>query len=245
MFLDEDDLENSATFWPYSPCGSVLYMTVIFLFFCILLFTFLIHMDISLVARGVIRPMAEIAEIRSPKGGTIDSIFYHEGDSVLKDGVLIKFRDHRSQIRSPVSGNLLRQYINYAGSHIRAGELICTISPNGQLIGECYVTSKDIGLLKEEQTVKFQVDAYNYNFFGTGSGRIYFMDNDYILLDKNPVYRVRFQLNERMLKLSNGFSGELKKGMGFQARFKVCTRSLWQLLYEKINDWLNPVRQPV
>jgi HlyD family secretion protein len=245
MFLDEDDLKNSASFWPYSSCGSVLYMTVIFLFVCILLFTFLIHMDISLVARGVIRPMAETAEIRSPQGGVIDSIFHHEGDSVPKDCVLIKFRDHRSQIRSPVSGNLLRQYIHYAGNHIRAGELICTISPNGQLIGECYVTSKDIGLLRKEQAVKFQVDAYNYNFFGTGSGRIYFMDNDYILLDKNPVYRVRFQLNERMLKLSNGFSGELKKGMGFQARFKVCTRSLWQLLYEKISDWLNPVRQPV
>jgi HlyD family secretion protein len=244
MILDEFDLKNATAFWLFSPSGSGLYRAVIFLFVCILVSMFIIHVDISVVARGLIRPVAERSEIRSPAGGIIDSIYHHEGDIVSRNSVLIKFRDPAGQICSPVSGNLLKQYDLYPGNSIQAGELICSISPSGQLIGECYVTSKDIGLIKIDQPVKFQVDAYNYNYFGTGSGRIYFIDNDYILLEKMPVYRVRFQMNERILKLSNGISGELKKGMGFQARFKVCNRTLWQLLYEKIDDWVNPIHQP-
>ena len=213
MILDEFDLKNSTAFWLFSSSGSGLYRTVIILFVCILVSLFLIHVDISVVARGVIRPVAERSEIRSPAGGIIDSIYHHEGDIVLKNSILIKFRNPAGLVCSPVAGNLLNQYDHYAGNHIQAGELICSISPNGQLIGECFVASKDIGLIKLDQPVKFQVDAYNYNYFGTGTGRIYFIDNDYILLDKTPVYRVRFQMNEKILKLSNGFSGELKKGM--------------------------------
>jgi multidrug efflux pump subunit AcrA (membrane-fusion protein) len=184
MILDESDLKSSAAFWLFSSAGSGLYRIVIILFVCILFSMFLIHVDISVVARGVIRPVTERSEIRSPAGRITESI-----------------------------------------------------------IGECYVTSKDIGLIKIDQPVKFQVDAYNYNYFGTGTGRIYFIDDDYFLSEKTPVYRVRFQMNERKLKLPNGFSGELKKGMGFQARFKVCSRTLWQLLYEKVDDWVNPFHQ--
>jgi len=31
-----------------------------------------------------------------------------------------------------------------------------------------------------------------------------------------------------------------KKGMTLQARFIVTKRSLWQLLYDKVDDWANP-----
>ena len=34
--------------------------------------------------------------------------------------------------------------------------------------------------------------------------------------------------------------GKLKKGMTLQAYFNVARRSLYQLLYDKIDNWLNP-----
>jgi HlyD family secretion protein len=117
------------------------------------------------------------------------------------------------------------------------------VSPGGPLMGECYVLSKDIGLLKTGQAVRLQIDAFNYNYFGVLTGKIYSIDNDFTLLDKTPVFKVRCKLDDRILKLSNGYSGELKKGMGFQARFIICKRSLWQLLYDGMDDWLNPVHQ--
>jgi len=40
--------------------------------------------------------------------------------------------------------------------------------------------------------------------------------------------------------LKNGYEGKLKKGVTLQARFVVTERSLWQLLYDKVDDWVNP-----
>ena len=47
----------------------------------------------------------------------------------------------------------------------------------------------------------------------------------------------------RQLKqsLKNGYSRPLKKGMTLQARFVITKRSLWQLVYDKIDNWLNPI----
>jgi hypothetical protein len=33
----------------------------------------------------------------------------------------------------------------------------------------------------------------------------------------------------------------LKKGMSFRARFVVSRRSLWQLLFDRLDDWVNPL----
>ena len=148
-----------------------------------------------------------------------------------------------NQIHAPVSGSVQELNKRYMGTAVQAGELICSISPNGVLIGDCYVLSKDIGLLKTGQPAKFRIDALNYNYFGLVSGNIFSIDNDFVLLDKLPVFKVRCRLNQSRLKLSNGFTGVLKKGMSFQVRFITCKRSLWQLLYDSVDDWLNPAGQ--
>jgi HlyD family secretion protein len=147
-----------------------------------------------------------------------------------------------NRIRASVSGWLRDLDGHYPGNAIQAGESICTVSPDGFLIGECYVSSKDIGLLEPGQPVKFQVDAFNYNYFGAVSGSIYSIDKDFTVLEKEPVFRIKCRINQQQLKLSNGFSGELKKGMSFKARFIVCNRTLWQLLTERLDNWLYPVR---
>lgn len=56
----------------------------------------------------------------------------------------------------------------------------------------------------------------------------------------HPLFRVRCSLDQTYLELQNGFRGDIKKGMTFQARFIVSRRSLFQLLYDKVDDWLNP-----
>ena len=49
-------------------------------------------------------------------------------------------------------------------------------------------------------------------------------------------------LDSQQLHLKNGFKGNLKKGMTLQARFVVARRSLWELLFDKVDDWVNPIR---
>lgn len=148
--------------------------------------------------------------------------------------------DNFYSIKAPISGVLQSFNKYYKGSLIQAGEALAVISPQAELIAECYVNTRDVGLLKQNQPTLFQVDAFDYNYFGILTGKIIFIDTDYTVIDNKPVFKVRCLLDSKQLHLKNGFTGELKKGMTLQARFVVTRRSLWQLLYDKSDDWLNP-----
>ncbi|HMR83659.1 MAG TPA: HlyD family efflux transporter periplasmic adaptor subunit [Niabella sp.] len=144
------------------------------------------------------------------------------------------------EIKAPVSGII--QGINnlYAGSMVQAGQAIASISPESTLIAECYVNTRDAGLLRTGQPARFQVDAFDYNYFGILTGKIISIDNDFLIVNEQPVFKVRCRFDTTQLHLKNGFTGILKKGLTFQARFVVAERTLWQLLWDKIDDWLNP-----
>ncbi len=144
-------------------------------------------------------------------------------------------------IKAPISGVLQNFNKYYKGSMVQAGEALAEISPQGELIAECYINTSDVGLLKQNQQTLFQVDAFDYNYFGILTGKILSIDNDYTSIDNKPAFKVRCVLDSKQLRLKNGFLGGLKKGMTVQARFVVIKRSLWQLLFDKIDDWVNPV----
>ena len=83
---------------------------------------------------------------------------------------------------------------------------------------------------------------FDYNYFGILTGKILSIDNDYTIIDNQPSFKVRCMLDSQQLYLKNGFKGNLKKGMTLQARFVVARRSLWELLFDKVDDWINPIR---
>jgi HlyD family secretion protein len=88
--------------------------------------------------------------------------------------------------------------------------------------------------------VRFQVNAFNYNQWGLAYGKITALPNDIQIVDGKPVFKVKCSLDLEYLELKNGYKGYLKKGMTLQAHFIVTQRTLWQLLYDKIDDWMNP-----
>jgi len=144
------------------------------------------------------------------------------------------------EVKAPISGTLQGINTLYAGGLLQSGETLCTISPNGSLVGECYVSTKDIGLIKPGQTVRFQVDAFDYNYFGVLTGKVKSVDNDFTVINNTTVFKVRCLFDITQLRLKNGFTGHLQKGLTFQARFIIGERTLWQLLWDKVDDWLNP-----
>jgi len=143
-------------------------------------------------------------------------------------------------VKAPTSGIIQGINTRYQGGLLQANETLCTISPEGDLIGECYVPTRDIGLLKIGQPVRYQMEAFDYNYFGVLTGKVAAIDNDFTVINNTPVFKVRCSFDSTQLHLKNGFTGKLKKGLNFQARFIVARRSLWQLLYDKMDDWLNP-----
>jgi multidrug efflux pump subunit AcrA (membrane-fusion protein) len=143
-------------------------------------------------------------------------------------------------IKAPVSGTLQQFEGKYPGGYVSAGEVLGIISPDSNLVAECYVSPKDIGYLKAGMTVRFQVDAFNYNEWGVLPGTVTSIGNDFILQDGQPVFKVRCALSRSYLEMRDGIRGNLKKGMTLQARFLLTRRTLYQLLYDKTASWLKP-----
>lgn len=143
-------------------------------------------------------------------------------------------------IKAPVSGTIQQFSGRYAGGNVQSGELLGVISPDSNLIAECYVTPRDIAYLRKGMPAKFQVDAFNYNEWGLVEGKVLSVDNDFTLVDNQPVFKVRCEFNSPAVETAHGVKGNLKKGMTLQARFILTQRSLFQLLYDKADDWMNP-----
>ena len=145
------------------------------------------------------------------------------------------------EIKAPISGTLQVPVGITEGAFITAGSLLARLSPDALLVADCYVSPSDIGLIKAGQKVRFQVSAFNYNEWGFLQGAVADISHDVILVgDNQPMFKVRCTINDNYLSLKNGYKGYLKKGMSLQGRFLVAERSLYQLLFDKVGDWLNP-----
>jgi HlyD family secretion protein len=145
-------------------------------------------------------------------------------------------------ITAPTSGRL----VNFSGiqenNFLTQGQSIGEISPEVSLVAECLVSPKDIGFIHRGQNVQYQIDTYNYNQWGLLKGRVYEIDQNIKINEQTgeAFFRVLCQMNENNLQLKNGYKGQVDKGMTFTARFHLIDRTLWQLLFDRVDNWFNP-----
>lgn len=110
------------------------------------------------------------------------------------------------------------------------------------MIAAANLSPADIAFVEKGQKVLFQVDAYNYNQWGLLEGTVLEISDDLNMVSEREVaFRVICRLNNNKLQLKSGIQGEIKRGMTFNARFVIARRSLFQLLHDKVDDWLNPL----
>jgi multidrug resistance efflux pump len=144
-------------------------------------------------------------------------------------------------IKAPVTGTVQQVSGKYIGSFIQAGETLGTISPDDSLlVAECYVSPQNIGLIKKGQPVLFRVDAFNYNEWGMIKGTVTDIAHDFTIMNDLPVFKVKCVLSRKKVQLKNGYAVSLTKGLSFRAEFIITRRSLYQLIYDKADDWLDP-----
>ena len=143
-------------------------------------------------------------------------------------------------IKSPIAGSMQELTGKYTGSFVQTGEVLGVISPDSNLVVECYLTPNDIGLLTINMPVRLQIDAFNYNEWGLINGKVIDIGHDFIMSNNQAVFKVKCTLEKQIMTLKNGYKGKLKKGMTLHARFIVAERSLFQWLYDKTSDWLDP-----
>src|SRR5690606_30124060 len=145
------------------------------------------------------------------------------------------------KIVAGVSGTLMNVPYLKQGDFIFPNQKLGEISPDSTLIAVAHLSPADIGFVERGQKVVFQVDAYNYNQWGLAEGKVVEISDDLsIISGSEVVFRVICTIKEDRLRLKNGIEGKLKKGMTFNGRFITARRSLFQLLYDEVDDWLNP-----
>lgn len=163
----------------------------------------------------------------------------HQSTSSERDAIQIDGENYI--VRAPLSGTVVNLRGFQKGSQIIQGQDILEISPEDNLVAECMVPANAIGYISKSQTVKFQMDTYNYNQWGFLTGSV--KDIDYNLVsDQNntPFFKVRCHIDGNHLSLPNGSQVTVGKGNTFNARFFLVDRTLWQLLFDRADDLFNP-----
>lgn len=130
------------------------------------------------------------------------------------------------------------------GSVVQQGERLATISPNTDLVAEAMLPSRDIALVRPGTSARLMIDALNYREWGVVDATVIEVADDASLTEDGAVFRVRCALARTDLRLSGGQRVAVGKGMTFRARFVIAERSLLQLLFDRVDDWLNPARAP-
>ena len=143
-------------------------------------------------------------------------------------------------ITAPLAGTIENFSGIQTGSFLNASQPIATISPLDNLIVESTVSTNDIGLIYKNQKVKFQLDAFNYNQWGLLKGKVIDIDRNITIQGEQAFFKVRCKLNTTTMQLRSGYKTQITKGMTLTTRYIITRRSLFDLLFDKVDDWLNP-----
>ena len=168
--------------------------------------------------------------------------YRNELRDVQNQKVQLNEQEKQYTLKATITGSLQNLTGVQAGTYVYANQKLGEISPDTALLAYCYIKPADIGLIKKGQQVRFQIDAFNYNQWGMLTGKVLDISDDIIVQNQSPYFKVKCQLDKSYLQLKNGYKGKVKKGMTFNANFTVTERNLWQLLYDKVDDWLNPIQ---
>ena len=152
-------------------------------------------------------------------------------------------QQHDYVIVAPTDGTLVCERALSVGSFVVAGQQVASVSPDDSLIVECYVSPSDIGFVRTGQDVALQYTAFDYNQWGLGHAIVSEISRNVTVQENQPFFIVRCKMKEQSLRLNNGYEATIKKGMTLTGRFLITRRTLWQLLWDKVDDWLNPKQQ--
>lgn len=152
-------------------------------------------------------------------------------------------QQHDYVIVAPTDGTLVCERALSVGSFVVAGQQVASVSPDDSLIVECYVSPSDIGFIRTGQDVALQYTAFDYNQWGLGHAIVSEISRNVTVQENQPFFIVRCKMKEQSLRLNNGYEATIKKGMTLTGRFLITRRTLWQLLWDKVDDWLNPKQQ--
>lgn len=128
------------------------------------------------------------------------------------------------------------------GTAVNSSSLGMVILPrDAQWVAEVFSTSKEIGSIKENDSVLLRFDAFPYQKFGTYSGKVIRVaraaikntDIDFPLSNSDDYYKIQISLDKQHIR-AYGKNEPLQSGMALTASIKVDNRSLINWLLDPI-----------
>jgi len=171
----------------------------------------------------------------------LDQLHQKTGDLRLASSKQLSLKKNKDLhfIISPSTGNI-QEFKGYQRNNfLYTGSAIAEISPQTDLMVECYVSPANIGLLKNNHPVKYHIDAFDHNRWGAASGKIVRINQDVSSINNLPMFKVLCSINESSLFLNKTINGSLQKGMTLTALFFIDNRSLYELLFDELEDWFD------
>lgn len=154
----------------------------------------------------------------------------------------IEIEEDNYVVKAPMTGRVTNLQGFQSGNYLMQGQHLADISTEESLIAESLIPSSAIGYVHKGQSVKFQIDTYHYNQWGMLDGEVVDINNNLMTNEQTGAsfFVVRSKLAQHHLSLRNGYRGQVGKGNTYTARFHLTDRTLWQLLFDKVDDWFNP-----
>ncbi|MFP4282010.1 MAG: HlyD family secretion protein [Opitutales bacterium] len=160
------------------------------------------------------------------------------------EGEQLREEAARYRVVAPVDGTA----IGFAGLHqglfLPLDQPIGEISPVGRLQADVYLRPGDVGFVRPDQPVSLQVEAFPYTEWGTIQGHVRSLSEDVVQIGQQLVFRAVVDLETTELSSSGGASVQIRRGMTVQARFILQKRSLFDLLFGKMSESLDPRAGP-
>jgi membrane fusion protein, peptide pheromone/bacteriocin exporter len=165
----------------------------------------------------------------------------HELEQLESEARQLTDEQNLYSVKAPMDGAVIGLEGVVKGSYVQSGQRIGDISPSSDFVIDVSVPPKDIGRIFVGQSVNIQVDAYPYTIWGLLRGRVIRISADYVQESESKgAFKVMVHPDQNYLRTHDGLTGSLKKGMTTNARFFVARRSLWELIYESMDDLFNP-----
>ena len=144
-----------------------------------------------------------------------------------------------ADLRAPIDGVVTAGEVK-AGDLLEAGKLVAEIAEENGFRFEASVPSEEVGHLRVGMPVRVKLDAYDYQRYGTVSGRVCFISADSGVPEGKPaaVYVVRVELEADEVGRGD-LRGRVKLGMAGQAEIVTGRESLLSLLAKKIRQTIS------
>ena len=149
----------------------------------------------------------------------------------------------QKRLTAPTDGKVNNIEVTTIGGVVKPGDIIMQLLPtSSDLIIEAKVTPADIAYVKEGQSAKVKLDAYDYSIFGAMNGEVTYISPD-TLIEKTakgevPYYRVQIRIKQAEFQ-DRGKDIVIRPGMTATVEIQALERTVLNYLTKPITKTLS------